>query len=63
LFALNAEVDECSPFPLQNGEVKDSYELRNSRADRRNCFVRDSLAAVTDASTAAAQQQLLAAQR
>ena len=47
---------------VQNGKVKDSYQLRNSRADRRHCFVHDSLAAVANASTAAAQQ-LLAAQR
>ena len=50
------------PAALQNGKVKDSYELRNSRADRRNCFVRDSLAAVADASTAAAQHVLAAQQ-
>ena len=60
LQALNQSV---FPDLLQNGEVKDSYELRNSRADRRNCFVSDSLAAVTDASTAAARHSVLAAQR
>ncbi len=52
-----------APVPFQNGEVKDSYELRNSRADRRNCFLHDSLASATAASTAAAQHPVLAAQR
>ena len=50
------------PAALQNGKVKDSYELRNSRADRRNCFVHESLASVTATSTTAAQH-LLAAER